>query len=269
MRKLIHADLTEAMCNKLHAPLQHAEAVQMLHDMMNTPADWKKHIERFTNSIVLCIGMASRSSRTLYRLITRTLIIVAVYGIRSPSIHGKYLVRFEKLLSNWAAINAFGATPPVDVIPILNWVPERFLGNWKSRAKVVHDEMRALYDGLHELVLRRRQRSGSTNSVIDRLLDQQNEAPLTKHQISNLAGVTIKGGSDTSASVLASFVLAMILHPEVQKKAQAEIDEAIPENRIPDDSDYDRLPYVMSIIKETQRWRPIVGVGVPHQLSEG
>ncbi|EMC98771.1 hypothetical protein BAUCODRAFT_120072 [Baudoinia panamericana UAMH 10762] len=246
LRKLIHADLTEGKCKQLHAPLQHAESVQMLHDMLQTPSDWRRHIERFTNSIVLCI----------------------VYGIRSPSIHGKYLQRFEKLLGNWAAINAFGATPPVDVIPALKWVPERFLGNWISRATVVHDEMRALYDGLHELVLRRRERTGPMNSVIDRLLDQQGTTSLTRHQISNLAGVTMKGGSDTSAAVLASFVLAMILHPAIRKKAQAEIDAVIPEDRLPDDTDYDRLPYIMSIIKETQRWRPIVGVGVPHQLSE-
>ena len=113
--------------------------------------------------------------------------------------------------------------------------------------------MRALYDGLHQLVLRRRERIGSTNSIIDRLLDQREKTALTDHQISNLAGVTIKGGSDTSASVLASFVLAMVLHPHIQKKAQAEIDGAIPNDRVPDTSDYDRLPYVMSIIKETQR----------------
>lgn len=57
LRKLIHADLTEAMCNGTHAPLQHAESVQMLYDMMHGgPADWKRHIERFTNSLVLCMG---------------------------------------------------------------------------------------------------------------------------------------------------------------------------------------------------------------------
>ena len=177
--------------------------------------------------------------------------------------------RFEALLGNWAEINAFGATPPVDVIPILNWVPQRFFGNWKSRARVVHDEMQDLYNGLYQRVLRRRERAGSMNSILDRLLDQNEKNSLTDHQIAMLAGVTIKGGSDTSASVLASFVLAMLLHPEIQKKAQAEIDEIIPSDRVPDISDYNRLPYVMSIIKETQRWRPLTGIGVPHQLSEG
>lgn len=178
-------------------------------------------------------------------------------------------MQFEQLLRDWTAVNSIGATPPVDIVPALNWVPERFLGNWKSRARVVHDSMRDLYDGLHEVVHRRRQRIGSVNSIVDRILDQNEKNASTFHEISNLAGVTIKGGSDTSATVLANFVLAMVLHPDVQKKAQAEIDREVPSDRIPDISDVGRLPYVMSIIKEVQRWRPLGGVGIPHQLSEG
>lgn len=56
LRKLIHTHLTEAMCNSTHAPLQHAESVQMLYDMMQDQTNWRRHIERFTNSLVLCIG---------------------------------------------------------------------------------------------------------------------------------------------------------------------------------------------------------------------
>lgn len=129
--------------------------------------------------------------------------------------------------------------------------------------------MRDLYDGLHERVVRRRQRIGSVNSMIDRILDQNKQNALTSHQISNLAGVTIKGGSDTSATGLTNFVLAMVTHPDIQKRAQAEIDREIPSDRIPDGSDFRRLPYVMSVIKEVMRWRPIGGTGIPHQLSEG
>ncbi|KAJ1323244.1 cytochrome P450 family 619 [Microdochium nivale] len=56
LRKLIHADLTQSMCNNTHAPLQHAEGVQMLYDMMQDQSEWMKHIERFTNSLIMAIG---------------------------------------------------------------------------------------------------------------------------------------------------------------------------------------------------------------------
>ncbi|KAJ1328860.1 cytochrome P450 family 619 [Microdochium nivale] len=246
LRKLIHADLTQSMCNSTHAPLQHAESVQMLYDMIQDQSEWRRHIERFTNSLIMCL----------------------VYGIRQPRIEDPYILRFEELMRQWTVINRMGATPPVDIIPALNWVPERFFNNWKSRARAVHDEMRDLYDGLHDTVVRRRQRIGSAGSMVDRMLDQSGEKTLTRHQIANLGGVTIKGGSDTSATTLANFVTAMVLHPEIQKKAQAEIDREVPSDRIPDLSDFGRLPYVMAIIKEVQRWRPVFGIGPPHELSE-
>jgi cytochrome P450 len=59
MRKLIHQDVTETMCNKQHARLQHAESVQMLKDMIEAPDAWKRHLSRFSNSIILSIGKLS------------------------------------------------------------------------------------------------------------------------------------------------------------------------------------------------------------------
>ena len=129
--------------------------------------------------------------------------------------------------------------------------------------------MHKLYTGLLSSVLKRRQAIGSQFTVLDRLLDNQEKTGLTTHQITLLSGVTIKGGSDTSASVLASFVQAMVVYPEVQKKAQAEIDAVLGEDKVPEWSDYDKLPYVAQIVKESHRWRPVAPLSVPHALSEG
>jgi cytochrome P450 len=53
----------------------------------------------------------------------------------------------------------------------------------------------------------------------------------------------------------------MALHPEVQRKAQTQIDEAIGANQLPDFDDRGRLPYVEAIMKELFRWRPPLPVG--------
>lgn len=129
--------------------------------------------------------------------------------------------------------------------------------------------MHMLYDGLRELVLQRRRTKGPMNSIMDRLLDQQKANDLTTHQVTLLAGVATKGGSDTSASVLASFVQAMVTWPEIQRTAQAEIDAVVPEDRVPDFDDYEKLPYIAQIIKEAHRWRPVAPLSVPHALSQG
>lgn len=45
----------------------------------------------------------------------------------------------------------------------------------------------------------------------------------------------------------------MMLHPEIQAKAQAEIDAVVGSNRMPGWSDWDNLPYIRCTMKETLR----------------
>ena len=49
----------------------------------------------------------------------------------------------------------------------------------------------------------------------------------------------------------------MTLHPEVMRRAQAELDAVIGRERIPTLADRPNLPYIEAIVKETLRWRPI------------
>ena len=59
-----------------------------------------------------------------------------------------------------------------------------------------------------------------------------------------------------------TFVLAMTLYPDVQRKAQAEIDQIVGNSRLPDFSDDGVLPYVLAIVKETLRWHPVTPLGM-------
>lgn len=61
-----------------------------------------------------------------------------------------------------------------------------------------------------------------------------------------------------------TFLLAMTLHPEAQRRAQRELDEVVGSGRLPQYSDRDSLPYVSAIIKECLRWQPVGPLGVPH-----
>jgi cytochrome P450 len=63
-----------------------------------------------------------------------------------------------------------------------------------------------------------------------------------------------------------SFMLAMVHHPEWQRRLQQEIDAVVGNSRLPNFDDIPRLPTVRAIIKETLRWRPVTAGGVPHQL---
>ena len=53
----------------------------------------------------------------------------------------------------------------------------------------------------------------------------------------------------------------MILYPEIQKQAQAEIDRVVGTDRLPDYTDEAALPYIGALVKEVFRWRPAVPLG--------
>lgn len=63
-----------------------------------------------------------------------------------------------------------------------------------------------------------------------------------------------------------SFLLAMVLFPEVQKKAQAELDRVVGSTRLPDYDDLDAMPYIQAVVMETMRWMPVLPIGIPHAV---
>ena len=55
-------------------------------------------------------------------------------------------------------------------------------------------------------------------------------------------------------------ILALVLHPEVQRRAQAEIDSVVGRERLPDFED--PLPYIEAVCREISRWGVVVPLGV-------
>ena len=60
----------------------------------------------------------------------------------------------------------------------------------------------------------------------------------------------------------------MSLYPEVQKKAQAELDLVVGPDRLPTHDDIPNLPYISAVAKEALRWQNVLPIGIPHQTSE-
>ena len=59
--------------------------------------------------------------------------------------------------------------------------------------------------------------------------------------------------SPKTVSALGSFFLAMLLYPDIQRKAQIEVDRVVGRDRLPDFSDEPSLPYVTALVKEVLR----------------
>ena len=59
-----------------------------------------------------------------------------------------------------------------------------------------------------------------------------------------------------------------MLHPEIQQRAQQDIDSVVGSDRLPQFSDRNALPYLDFIVAECLRWNPVGPLGVAHYVTE-
>ncbi len=60
---------------------------------------------------------------------------------------------------------------------------------------------------------------------------------------------------------MSSFFLALALFPEVQRRAQTELDIVIGRDQLPTFDDRPRLPYIEALCKELMRWNMVTPIG--------
>jgi cytochrome P450 len=101
-------------------------------------------------------------------------------------------------------------------------------------------------------------------SMTRMMLEEDAARPPTQSQlgiIKDVASLTYLAGADTTASAVRMFFLAMLVHPDVQAKAQAEVDRVVGPDRLPEVEDRERLPYVEAVVNECLRWIPVIPIG--------
>ncbi|XP_060244960.1 cytochrome P450 2D3-like [Meriones unguiculatus] len=74
-------------------------------------------------------------------------------------------------------------------------------------------------------------------------------------------------GIVTTSVTLTWALLLMILHPDVQRRVQHEIDEVIGQVRHPEMADQARMPYTNAVVHEVQRFADIAPMNAPHLTS--
>ncbi len=75
----------------------------------------------------------------------------------------------------------------------------------------------------------------------------------------------ILGGSETTSNTLSWSILFMIMHPDIQKKVQEELDNVTGRSRLPTWEDRVSTPYTEAVLFEVQRHADILPNAVPHE----
>ncbi|KAJ8078278.1 hypothetical protein PM082_000484 [Marasmius tenuissimus] len=243
LRRTAHTILTPQMCAK-HLPIQYAETTQLLFDVLHNPDGFYNHIRRFSNSVIMSV----------------------LFGKRCPRYETPETTAFFIAQHEWELLLEPGATPPLDLLPFLQKVPERW-AKWKRDVRQCRKHQRDLYFGLLDETKERMDKGEDNGSYMEEVIRRQEEFGMDREMMGYLGGILLEGGSDTTSSFLHSVVLAMIAFPEAQKKAQAELDRVVGPHRLPTLDDFPELPYVQALIQETHRFRPVAPLILPHATT--
>ncbi|KFK27277.1 hypothetical protein AALP_AA8G361100 [Arabis alpina] len=158
--------------------------------------------------------------------------------------------------------NNSGASHPGDYLPIL----KVFGHNYEKKVKALGEAM----DAFLQRLLDGCRRDGESNTMVSHLLSQQQDQPeyYSDVIIKGLMLAMMLAGTDTSAVTLEWAMASLLRNPEVLKKAKAEIDEKIGNERLIDEPDIVNLPYLQNIVSETFRLCPAAPLLVPRTPTE-
>ncbi|KAJ6508728.1 cytochrome P450 [Mycena sanguinolenta] len=171
-------------------------------------------------------------------------------------------------LKTTSSESVFPGAAAVNTFPILRYLPSWMPGAGFQRfAAAQYGKIPS--SNYSHVVHRHFQRDGvDSKSVVAKLLEaSQARGRDDEAAIQEVAAVAYGAGADTTVSALASFFLAMATHPDVQKRAQIEIDTVVGTHRLPGFEDRSSLPYVEAVYREVLRWRPVLPLGVAHASS--
>lgn len=107
--------------------------------------------------------------------------------------------------------------------------------------------------------------------MVATLLEKTSQDGTIGRDEADIMGVGISlyaAGTETTDSVLNTFILAMVIHQDVLKKAQEEIDRVVGHERLPDLRDRELLPYIQCIVLEVYRYLTPTPLGVPHRVTK-
>ncbi len=237
-RRLTH-NATGSQAVRAYRPFQEAEIKMLLRDLFQAPDNYVKAIERYSISIVSCIAFGRRVGR-----MNDSVAQVAL----------KFMEGVDLVMPGMFIMETIPA-----LIKLPRWI-------YPAASKVLENgkKFNRFFTSLAKEASNARQ-----DNFASMLKREQKENDLKDEEISFLTGNMIGGGVDTTASTTITFILAMCAFPEVQKKAQAIIDQVVGGDRLPDWSDEAELSYIRACVDEALRWRTVTILGViPHAPSQ-
>ncbi|KAJ3565869.1 hypothetical protein NP233_g7367 [Leucocoprinus birnbaumii] len=156
----------------------------------------------------------------------------------------------------------------VDLLPILRYFPSWFPGlGFKAKMPGWRRLAREFRERPFEVGRSLFAEGKAEESFLSLCLD---DGEKDLEVVKDTAGMMIAGGVDTTISLLHNFILAMLLHPNVQRRAQQELEQLLATEKrgVIEWDDREKLPYLTAVLKEVLRWRPVAPLSGPHAVIQ-
>ncbi|KAH8801472.1 cytochrome P450 [Xylogone sp. PMI_703] len=239
-RRLFHTAVgTQAI--RAHRGFQSNESKILIRDVMLDNLDYVMAIERYSCSVASIVGWGRRIDRMNDYVAKVALMFMENVDFVLP---GVYLM---------------------DALPFLRFTPKWI---WSFPTAILEGtrHMGRYFYALTQEAANDPKKEGD-DIFAKRMLKTQRELGMDNYEIAGMMGNLIGGGVDTTTSTIISFIMAMCVFTDVQKKAHEELDRVVGRDRSPNWTDFDdkSLPYISAIVKETLRWRSVAILGgLPH-----
>ncbi|VTT78182.1 unnamed protein product [Fusarium fujikuroi] len=254
-RKLIHQELgSKSRVSRFH-DVQETEVNRQLVRALKEPNKWLEHLRTTSGATMLSM----------------------TYGYTvEPTKPDRLIGLIEQSVGNFS-IAAVPLTWLVDMVPALQYIPRWFPGAsfqaLASQIKHTLDDVTLVpYRFVKEQMVAKSHKPSYVSKVIEKAETFKDGTTGIDHDDEDAiiwtAAVMFAGGADTTVVTMTAFTMAMIRFPNVQSKAQQEIDSVVGQKRLPNFDDRHKLPYINALVKESLRWWPVVPMAFQHRADE-
>ncbi|KIK93481.1 hypothetical protein PAXRUDRAFT_828946 [Paxillus rubicundulus Ve08.2h10] len=245
----LHRKMSAAFLNKnfmsQYETTQLQKVRQLLENLLDTPKEYDQHFKMLSAAISMAI----------------------IYGYDVAPNNDPFVTKLEQFVNLFRVVLTFEQAALLGAFPFLTRIPSWLLGGRYNKeaaecralaVEVLNDPVTYVKDNMESGTVRK--------SIAYHLLEKVN-GKTDEETVKAVATSLLFGGTDTTSSSLLVLVLAMVLEPNVQTKAQEEIDRVVGSERLPNFDDRPNLPYVEGVYLETLRWRPVAPLALPHMTS--
>ncbi|KAF8964419.1 cytochrome P450 [Flammula alnicola] len=211
-----------------YRPIQTRKVNDMLYALLASPEDFLAHTKTVAAAIIMS----------------------AIYGYDiSPK--GDYFVTLAERGVLGLSQSAFPGAAVVNTLPFLRVLPSWFPGaGFKRYALSIKDLITQMQEVPYNYVKKNVVPGIAPPCLVTSLLDD------------------CKSEADHhTVSVIRTLFYAMATFPDIQRKAQQEIDMVVGSDRLVGYEDQPSLPYIQALLREVLRWRPVLPLSVAHAAN--